>query len=137
MNASCAQKLLKLVGKPGKPFDFGCKEFEVGGFTKLARNMYPEKGICIVSAWMILDLKKRRKAGGSPLMDGVSPCVLYSGCVELDFSLRFSRGRRVITTPVVDIKTPCFFITSNMVYILLGDGSREDIDLELINAFYF
>lgn len=137
MNTSCAQKLLKLVGDPGRSFEFGCKEFETKGFTKLARKMYPEKGICIVSVWMILDLKKRRKKGGNPLVEDVSQSVLYSGCVELDFSFRFSRGRRVITTPIVDMKPPCFIITLNTVYILLGEGSRKDIDLELIKAVHF
>lgn len=137
MNASSAQKLLKLVDKPGKPFDFGCKEFEVRWFTKLARKMHPGKGICAVSAWMILDLKERRRTVESALLEGVSPSVLYSGCVELDFSLRFSPGRRVVTTGVIDLVAPCFFITRNTVYILVGEGSRKDVDSELIYTFHF
>lgn len=137
MTAICAQKLLKLVSRPGKPFDFGCKEFEVSGYTKLARKMYPRKGICVVSGWMILDLKERKKTVESALLEGVSPSVLYSGCVELDFPSRFSPGRRVITTGAIDLVAPCFFITRNTVYILLCEGSRKDVDSELIYTFHF
>jgi hypothetical protein len=49
-NAGCAQKLFKLMGNPGKFCEFGCKEFETKGFTKLAPKIYLEKGIFIVSS---------------------------------------------------------------------------------------
>jgi hypothetical protein len=61
-------------------------------------------------------------------MEDISRSVLYSGCVELNFSFRFSGGRRVIATAIVDIKPPCFIVIRNTVYVLLGEGSRKDAD---------
>lgn len=61
MDANCARKLLKLLVIPREPYDFGCKESESKKIARMARKKYPEKGICIVRSWMILDFKGSKK----------------------------------------------------------------------------
>lgn len=131
MDANCARKLLKLLVIPGEPYDFGCKESETKKFVRAARKKYPEKGICIVRSWMILDFKGSKKNAGSDKKES-GQTRLYSGYVELDLSSRFVRGTRILTTQMSELSSHCLFITSNTVYILSGEGFRKSIDARKI-----
>lgn len=133
VDADCARRLLKLLATPGEPFEFGCAEIDTKNFFRVARKKYPKKGVCIVSTWMIVDFKCNGKVMG---VDEKLLCQtrLYGGCVELDLPSRFEVGRRILTTPVIAMVSPCFFITSNTAYVLSGEGFRKTISARKICA---
>lgn len=115
----------RIVSTSGKACEFGCVNSEIFECIKYARKNMPEKGICLVKHWMILDCV-HDFARGSRIKENVSS-LLYIGNVLFDSPPRFSPGRRILTSPLVALEYPGFFITANTVYLLVGEGSRKKI----------
>lgn len=115
----------RIVSASGKACEFGCVNSEIFECIKYARKHMPEKGICLVKHWMILDCV-HDLARGSRIKENVSS-LLYVGNVLFDSPPRFSPGRRILTSPLIALESPGFFITANTVYLLVGEGSRKKI----------
>lgn len=122
----------RIVSAPGNACDFGCINSEIFECIKYARKHYPDKGLCLVRSWMILDCVHADVRGSRINRNENTSSLLYGGDVLFDCLKRFSVGRRILTSPLVDLESPGFFITANTAYLLVGKGSRKRIKYKTI-----
>ncbi len=122
----------RIVSVPGNACEFGCINSEVLECIKYARKRNPHKGLCLVSNWMILDCAYGDVRGSRISRNKYTTSLLYVGNVLFDSPPRFSVGRRILTSPLVSLERPGFFITTNTVYLLVGQGSRKKIKARTI-----
>lgn len=117
----------RIVKTSGNFCEFGCTISEIFECIKYARKHYPDKGLCLVRSWMILDCVLDGVRGSRISRNENISSLLYGGDVLFDCPERFSVGRRILTSPLVALEFPGFFITTNTVYLLVGQGSRKKI----------
>lgn len=117
----------RIVSAPGSACEFGCVNPEIFECIKYARKNMPEKGVCLVKHWMILDCVHDFARGSRTKGKENISSLLYGGNVLFDSPPRFSPGRRILTSPLIALESPGFFITANTVYLLIGQGSRKKI----------
>lgn len=117
----------RIVSTPGNVCEFGCNNSELFECIKIARKNNPNKGICVVRNWMILDCIYGDVPGSRIGRDNKTLSLLYGGNVLFDCPQRFTVGRRILTSPLVSLERPGFFITNETVYLLVGQGSRKKI----------
>lgn len=117
----------RIISEPGKSCEFGCVNSEIFECIKIARKNNPNRGVCVVRNWMILDCIHGDVPGSRIGRNNKTLSLLYGGNVLFDLPPRFSVGRRILTSPLIALESPAFFITSNTVYLLVGQGSRKKI----------
>lgn len=124
----------RIVSVQGNACEFGCANSEIFDRITLARKNNPNKGICVVRNWMILDCVYGDVPGaGSRISrNKKTSSLLYGGYVLFDLPQRFPDGRRILTSPLIALEPPAFFITLNTVYLLVGHGSRKKIKARTI-----
>lgn len=117
----------RIVSVPGNISEFGCINSEILECIKYARKHNPGKGLCLVKNWMILDCVYGDVPGSRVKRNEKISSLLYGGGVLFDSPPRFGVGRRILSSPLVSLEHPGFFITTNTVYLLVGQGSRKKI----------
>lgn len=113
-------------------FDFGCDEIEILECIAHIRKQQLTKKLCVLKKWVILDVVIDNKPGVHFHESRCFSNVLCTGHVLFDFSARFPAGHRVLTSPLLELDYPCFFVTAQTVYLLVGNGFREQIDASVI-----
>ncbi|WP_375232898.1 DUF6957 family protein [Pseudomonas syringae group genomosp. 3] len=70
-----------------------------------------------------------------PEGEGFALTFLYARSVVLDSRGRFFQGDWVRSTFEVYFEEPCWFLTKNTLYVLLGKGGRASGDITTYGAF--
>lgn len=129
--------LAKLLSDPGESFEFGIEECNAEKYIQIAAQWFPEKPYCLVRNWVLWDLiVTEREAEGFKVM-GFQPIILHAKFVVFDETGRAEHGYFRMSTPLVTLREPCFFVTKNTVYILTGEGTRKLVDQKSVMSFYY
>lgn len=127
----------RLLREPGAPFEFGCHEIDSEKFTQIAMERYPSKPYCLVRDWVVWDMRIDDSELKAFEADSIKPVFVHAKFVIEDQTGRARYGYYRISTPLVEISEPCFFVTRNTVYILAGSGTRKAVDSKDVSALFF
>lgn len=119
------RSIAALLHDPGVLFEYGCAECDAEKFVNSAKEKYPDKSFCVAKKWVIWDVQvsdKQRKIFEALSLE---PIVVHVDFVIEDEFGRANYGNFRISTPLVEMSEPCFFVTRNTVYILVGEGTRK------------
>lgn len=130
------QEVGRLLHEPGSAFEFGCLDTDSEKFIQLAIERYPGKPYCLVRDWVVWDVGVNDAELKQFEADSIKPIFLHAKFVINDQTGRARYGYYRISTPLVEISEPCFFVTRNTVYILAGSGTRKEVDVKEVNALF-
>jgi hypothetical protein len=127
----------RLLRDPGSAFEFGCPESDFEKFIQIAMEKYPGKPYCVVRDWVVWDI--RTSVAEMKMFDAnsIKPVMVHAKFVIDDKTGRLSYGHYRISTPLVEMTDPCFFVTRNTVYILAGRGTRKPVNARDITAVFY
>lgn len=99
-----------------------------------AQGKFAPHPFCLVSQWTILDIEVSSDQLNALQLRGLEPVVVYALCVVQDSRGRYRPGDWVRTSFQTRYESSGFFLTKNTVYVLLGDGRRQLIAIDDLNA---
>ncbi len=110
----------------GEKVEFGCQEAEIEEMKSFNKSLKPYKPYCVVRQWCIWDMK------APSIDDGSHPPIALVKADDIieDETKRFPVGGWVRSTEIIEIYKKCIFRTRNSSYILVGEGTRLDVDVE-------
>jgi proteasome assembly chaperone (PAC2) family protein len=126
-----------LLRDPGAAFEFGCHECDSENFIQLAKEKYPGKPYCLVRDWVVWDVRINESDMKAFEANSIKPIVVHAKFVIDDQTGRACYGHYRISTPLVEMSEPCFFVTRNTVYILTGRGTRKSVNEKDVTAFFY
>lgn len=136
---SCDQEILdiaKLLREPGIAFDFGCREDKSQNFVEIAKIKFPSKPYYLVRDWVLWDVQTDELELENFEVKMTNDVVVHAKFLIEDSFGSNCYGHYRISTPLVEMIAPCFFVTRNSVYILTGSGSRKAANAKDVDAFY-
>ena len=89
---------------------------------------------CVVRNWMIVDVDAPADYRIALGEDGLEPFVLYAGDVVLHSGGTWGQGGFVRTTFSTSMPEGHVFRTTEMTYVLMGQGCRKTASLEAVMA---
>lgn len=131
------QSIASLIYEPGEYFEFGCDEDDASKFVKVANEMFPDKPYCVARGWVIWDAIVTEEQRQALKTINIQPVFVYVNFVIEDEYGHLNRGHFRRSTALVEMVQPCFFITRNTVYVLVGPGTRKDVNHTDVFAVYF
>lgn len=131
------QACAEFLREPGELFEFGIDECESEKYVQIAANKFPGKPYCLVRDWVLWDVRVTNREVEAFKAMGIQPIFLHAKFVIFDETGRAERGYYRMSTPLVTLGDPCFFVTKNTVYILTGEGTRKPADQDAVLAFYY
>lgn len=118
-------RLEKLIGSDRQTVK-GCS-LSADEAAMVAHGKFAHHSFCLVKDWTILDLEITDEERNILLSRGLKPVLLYALHVVHDSRGRFAAGDWVRSSFQQSYDDDGFFITKNTVYVLLGDGNRQQI----------
>lgn len=103
--------------------------------ARLAELKFPGKAYCLVEDWVLIDVTPTASQQAALTEKGLIPTFVYARSVVLDSRGRFFEGDWVRSTFEVYFEEPCWFLTKNTLYVLLGKGGRASGDMTTYGAF--
>jgi hypothetical protein len=76
----------------GEPSILGCDEYDVEGWISFCQERYPEKGVCTVKKWAIVECQCNDNEKFLLNKMGLQPTLLNTSCVIWDSRNRWSPG---------------------------------------------
>lgn len=126
-----------LLHTAGDYCDFGCDENSLESVKQKIVEKDHVKGVRAVKNWVIWDLVVN-DYDASGLTDlGFRPMMIYSTNVIFDLHTPYNVGTCIRSTLLVKFTDNCLFETKNTVYILVGRGSRKNVDPKLVLSIIF
>lgn len=116
----------------GDAFDLGCAESEIDIMLQKAHEILPGKKRRVVAYWQWWDIQ----TGTAKLPEQYLPVMLYADHVLQDESGQFRPGNWVRSMFLLKLHANCIFETDNTFYIMVGRGSRKDVDIKTIKAIF-
>jgi proteasome assembly chaperone (PAC2) family protein len=126
-----------LLNDPGSFYEFGCHERDFEKFIQLSTEKYPGKPYCLVRDWVLWDVKTNDAEMKMFEENSIKPVIVHARCVIEDQTGRTSYGHYRISTPLVEMIEPCFFVTRNTVYLLAGSGTRKTVNARDVTAVFY
>ncbi len=126
-----------LLREPGINFEFGCHESDSQKYIELATQKYPHKPYCLAKDWVVWDVEVSDEEKKEFEANGIQPVVVHVKFVLEDPTGRTVRGDYRISTPLIEMSEPCYFVTHNTVYILEGTGTRKTANAKDVCALYY
>ncbi|MGK4361526.1 DUF6957 family protein [Ectopseudomonas chengduensis] len=102
----------------------------------VARDRSLWMAYCIVRDWIWIDLILTEEEQAILRPSGREAVMLYAHSVLYDSERRFDVGDWVRTTPLVSFSEGCFFLTSNTLYVLVGDGQRKQAEFSTVMSLF-
>ncbi|GHF88229.1 MULTISPECIES: DUF6957 family protein [Alteromonadales] len=133
MTDEMKQELTRLAGvlsEPGVLTNFGCLESQIELMKLKCEHFSPNKPICVVKDWAIWDIEPPQSAPDCVISLIKADYIIYD---ELD---RFPVGGWVRTTAIISIHENCIFATNNTNYILVGSGTRKNVEFKDMMKFF-
>lgn len=93
----------------------------------VAHGKFAQHSFCLVKDWTILDLEITDEELNVLQSRGLKPVLVYALHVVHDRRGRFAAGDWVRSSFQQRYDDDGFFLTKNTVYVLLGDGNRQQI----------
>ncbi|OUS23369.1 hypothetical protein A9Q98_14880 [Thalassotalea sp. 42_200_T64] len=125
-------QLTKVLYGQGTSTEFGCSDEDVDTMKAFCQKLEPYKPYCVVKHWTIWDIQTPVITEGKH-----PPMALIKADHILDDELqRFPVGGWVRSTAIVEIYKNCIFRTNNSSYILVGSGTRKNVDLDDVGRFF-
>lgn len=131
------QAIENLLTAPGEPFKFGIKEDEAEKYIQIAMAEYGYKPYCVIKNWVIWDLVVTEEETKTFSAMNIQPHYLHAKFVIYDSTWMTKEGDYRISTPLVTLHEPCFFVTRNTVYICIGGGTRKAASREQVMSFFY
>lgn len=131
------QACAELLREPGEPFEFGIDEGASEKFVKIAATKFPDKPYCVVRDWVFWDVRVTDEEAKAFKVMGFQPIFLHAKFVIFDETGSAAYGHFRMSTPLVTLCEPCFFVTRNTVYILTGAGTRKPAEQKTVLSFYY
>ena len=129
--------IANLLRESGVPFKFGCDEGEFQEFIKIAKEKFPDKPYYVVRDWVLWDIQMDEPDSSDSEVTLANDVVLHARFLIEDSYGAGCYGHYRISTPLLEMLDPCFFVTRNSVYILAGIGSRKPAKSKDLDALYF
>lgn len=99
---------------------------------KLNQLLKPYKPFCVVKHWCIWDIQSPSITEGRQ-----GPIYIVKADYIIDDELkRFPSGGWVRTTAIKEVYENCIFRTGSSSYILVGEGTRKDVDAKDAVKFF-
>ena len=133
MTDEMKQELTRLAGvlsELGVLTNFGCLESQIDLLKLNCAHFSPNKPICVVKDWAIWDIEPPQSAPDCVISLIKADYIIYD---ELD---RFPVGGWVRTTAIISIHENCIFATNNTNYILVGSGTRKNVEFKDMMKFF-
>lgn len=99
-----------------------------------AHEKFASRPFCLINEWTILDLQLGELEVGNLRLRGLEPVMVYASCVVLDSRGRYQPGDWVRSSFQTSHEAQGFFITKNTVYVLIGNGKRQEISVDDLRA---
>ncbi|MDN3218884.1 DUF6957 family protein [Pseudomonas nunensis] len=119
------ERLEKLIGGDRQTVK-GCN-LSADEAAAVAHGKFAQHSFCLVQDWTILDLETTDEELNVLRSRGLKPVLIYALHVVHDSRGRFSTGDWVRSSFQQSYDDDGFFLTKNTVYVLLGDGNRQQI----------
>lgn len=126
-----AEEIDNFLNEKGKPSNLGCSEADLEKLIALCEEKYPEKGICTVKNWSVVDIEFDDESKAQFHAKGLYPIVLHTHYVMWDKNQRWHQGSFATSSLLVSMEESCFFVTKNTVYLLVGPGCHKLISPEM------
>lgn len=128
MNRNCTvEEIDSFLNEKGDPSSLGCNESDVERLIALCENRHPDKGVCTVKKWTVVDIDYDDESKAWFHAKGLHPIVLHTNHVMWDKNQRWRPGSFATSSLLVNIEENCFFVTQNTVYLLVGPGNHKVI----------
>jgi hypothetical protein len=129
------EDIVRFYDEVGAPSSFGCDEGEVKNWISYCEEKYPEKGICTVKAWAVVECRcNESEVLALKHKLGVKPFVLKTNYVLWDSKNRWPSGSIACSYFLIEIEESCLFITKNTCYIMVGQGRQKSITPSILLA---
>lgn len=132
MNKNCTvEEIDNFLSEKGEPSSLGCNESDLKKLIALCEEKYPDKGICTVKNWSVVDIEYDDESKAWFHAKGLHPTVLHTNHVICDANQRWRPGSFATSSLLVSMEENCFFVTKNTVYLLVGPGHHKLISPEM------
>lgn len=120
------EEISRLVHGEGDPCDLGADASHIEKIVRDLESQPPWRPYCIVADWTWVDLISVDKDQFSKAIrePSAQPVGLYSNNVIQDQLGRCHPGECIRSTPLVEFRENCMFITRNTIYLMQGPGKR-------------
>ena len=115
------------------PCDYGCLRKEMDVMITEAKRIYPDKPYCTIEKWVWTDLTVNKGTRKLYMENGVQPAFVRSQHIIDDEAKRSHLTNAVRSTALVGFHKGCLFVTRNTCYILVGPGSRIEINPAILD----
>jgi len=135
-NKEAIQSILDEFSSVGTKFEAGCKDNCVEKYISICRSINSRKQVCVVKMWQWWDLDIEGSPSDIFKETGRYPCLIKSDYVFDDLAGRFEPGEWVRSSLLINFSHSCIFETSNTFYLLVGEGTRKTVSLDLVESVF-